>query len=150
MILGTFELQLGYHLTWALDSSWRSTVAVSTYSAAILAKIASRFLTALSNVSNVHLCSCPLMRFCTLNLEPWRWIPFMFTCSVCTPQQMQTTHHKGCNGSQVLIRLCTFQTLHEDVPDQHRWHYPALPLPYERLCCLGGTDTSIWTSGDVN
>ena len=45
--------------------------------------------------------------------------------------------------TEVLIRLCTFQTLHEDVPDQHRWHYPALPLPYERLCCLGGTDTSI-------
>ena len=109
IILGTFGLQLGYQATWALDSSWRSAAALNTYSVALLAKIESRFLTALSNVSNVHLYSCPLMRFCNLNLERWRWIPFMFTCSVCTPQQMRTTHHKGCNGSQVLINLCTFK-----------------------------------------
>ena len=82
--LGTFGLQLGYHLNWALDSSWRSTEPLSSYSAATLPKIASRFWTALSSVSNVHLCSCPLIRFCTLYFVPWRWIPFMLTCSVLT------------------------------------------------------------------
>ena len=53
MILGTFGLQLGYHPPWVLNAPQGTTASLKPYSASTLAKIASRFLTAVNNFNSL-------------------------------------------------------------------------------------------------